>query len=146
MARREGMTCRFRRMATTRRASRRNRVQEGLARLLLPLALTSLAVEMLGADLAGAQEVETPEQTPAAESADEPGAEFSANPEIEELVVRARESEATRDFSVADSVTGFGAEDLEALGAQNIADIESALEQDTLIAETSVNSPAKNSG
>ena len=33
------------------------------------------------------------------------------------------ESEATRDFEAADSVTGFGAEDLAALGAQDIADL-----------------------
>jgi len=35
------------------------------------------------------------------------------------------ESEATRDFGAADSVTGFGAEDLAALGAHDIADLAS---------------------
>ncbi len=42
---------------------------------------------------------------------------------IEEIVVRGAESEATQDFQSGDSVTGFGAEDLAALGAQSIADL-----------------------
>jgi len=42
---------------------------------------------------------------------------------IEEIVVLGAESEGTRDFGAADSVTGFGAEDLAALGAQDIADL-----------------------
>ncbi len=42
---------------------------------------------------------------------------------IEEIIVKGTESEAATDFENADSVTGFGAEDLAALGAQNIADL-----------------------
>ena len=37
--------------------------------------------------------------------------------------MRGAESEAASDFEAADSVTGFGAEDLAALGAQDIADL-----------------------
>lgn len=44
---------------------------------------------------------------------------------IEEIVVLGAESEASADFGAADSVTGFGAEDLAALGAQSIADLAS---------------------
>jgi outer membrane receptor protein involved in Fe transport len=47
----------------------------------------------------------------------------STNRGIEEIVVRAGESESTADFGVGDSVTGFGADDLEALGVQDIADL-----------------------
>jgi len=43
--------------------------------------------------------------------------------DIEEIVVIGQESEAAGDFASGDSVTGFGAEDLAALGAQDIADI-----------------------
>ena len=42
---------------------------------------------------------------------------------IEEIIVKGAESEAASDFEAADSVTGFGAEDLAALGAQDIADL-----------------------
>jgi outer membrane receptor protein involved in Fe transport len=42
---------------------------------------------------------------------------------IEEIIVTGAESESTADFEASDSVTGFGAEDLAALGAQDIADI-----------------------
>ncbi len=42
---------------------------------------------------------------------------------IEEIVVLGAESESASDFETADSVTGFGAEDLAALGAQDIGDL-----------------------
>ena len=45
------------------------------------------------------------------------------NSGIEEIVVRGEESDSSRDFDAGDSVTGFGAEDLAALGAQDIADL-----------------------
>ena len=48
-----------------------------------------------------------------------------AEAEIEEIVVLGAESDAASDFGDADSVTGFGAEDLAALGAQSIADLAS---------------------
>jgi hypothetical protein len=41
----------------------------------------------------------------------------------EEIVILGGESDAAQDFEAADSVTGFGAEDLAALGAQDIADL-----------------------
>ncbi len=66
-------------------------------------------------------------QEPLPDSDDEASPGFDreppSRPGIEEFLVRGGESDAARDFSVADSVTGFGAEDLAALGAQNIADI-----------------------
>jgi outer membrane receptor protein involved in Fe transport len=43
---------------------------------------------------------------------------------IEEIVILGGESEATRDFESADSVTGFSAEDLSALGVQSVADLD----------------------
>jgi outer membrane receptor protein involved in Fe transport len=49
--------------------------------------------------------------------------EDEASSGIEEIVVRAGESDAAADFAAGDSVTGFGAEDLEALGVQDIADL-----------------------
>jgi outer membrane receptor protein involved in Fe transport len=45
------------------------------------------------------------------------------NSDIEEIVILGAESEAAQDFEAADSVTGFGAEDLAAIGAQDIADL-----------------------
>jgi outer membrane receptor protein involved in Fe transport len=68
---------------------------------------------------------------PAAEKpADEPAAPAkpvtkapAAPSGIEEIVVKGAESESASDFEKADSVTGFGAEDLAALGAQDIADL-----------------------
>lgn len=44
---------------------------------------------------------------------------------IEEIVIRAGESESVADYEAADSVTGFDAADLEALGAQTIEDLAS---------------------
>ncbi len=58
------------------------------------------------------------EEEPAAEPRRPP-----ADSEIEEIVVMGAESESASDFEAADSVTGFGAEDLAALGAQDIADL-----------------------
>jgi len=42
---------------------------------------------------------------------------------IEEIVVRGEASASSEDFAAGDSVTGFGAEDLAALGAADIADL-----------------------
>jgi iron complex outermembrane receptor protein len=41
-------------------------------------------------------------------------------PDIEEIVIRAGESQSAEDYQAGDSVTGFDATDLEALGAQTI--------------------------
>ena len=49
--------------------------------------------------------------------------EKSTQSGIEEIIVRAGESDSAADFAVGDAVTGFGAEDLEALGVQDIADL-----------------------
>lgn len=57
------------------------------------------------------------------EPAEEEAPRRSAGRGIEEIVVRGSESEAAQDFAAGDSVTGFGAEDLAALGAQSIADL-----------------------
>jgi outer membrane receptor protein involved in Fe transport len=67
-----------------------------------------------------------PAQEPAADETPREAPEEAAptrDSDIEEVVVRAGESAATEDFEAGDSVVGFGAEDLEALGAQDIADI-----------------------
>ena len=68
--------------------------------------------------------------TPGSGHAQEPAdpaqpAEPTAPPDsgIEEIVVLGAESEAVSDFEAADSVVGFGAEDLAALGAQDVADL-----------------------
>ncbi len=91
---------------------------------------------LVAGPLAGAQEPERIAQAgdpePGAAASDppaepDPAAEAEAKPParagIEEIVVRGAESEATSDFEAADSVTGFGAEDLAALGVQDIADL-----------------------
>jgi iron complex outermembrane receptor protein len=47
----------------------------------------------------------------------------TARPGIEEIIVQAGESDAAADLGTGDSVTGFDASDLEALGAQSIEDL-----------------------
>ena len=47
----------------------------------------------------------------------------AANNDIEEIVVQGGESEAAADLEAGDSVTGFDASDLEALGAQSVEDL-----------------------
>jgi outer membrane receptor protein involved in Fe transport len=77
--------------------------------------------------IAAAEETE-PEAVPA-EPAEAPAPAAKPKPAprsgIEEIVVRGAESEAAKDFEAADSVTGFGAEDLAALGVQDISDLAS---------------------
>jgi len=60
--------------------------------------------------------------SPAVAQNDEP---LPADGDIDEIVVLGAESESSADFSAGDAVTGFGAEDLAALGAQSIADLAS---------------------
>ncbi len=97
-----------------------------------------IALSILASGLTGAEEplIVAQAQDPAAdEAASDPDsstgsapAERSQRPSdsgIEEIVIRGAESEATSDFEAADSVTGFGAEDLAALGAQDVADLAS---------------------
>ena len=82
--------------------------------LALALALTGLL-----ASGASAQEAVEPDAEPAEAAAQEPPPDSG----IEEIVVLGAESEAVGDFEAGDSVVGFGAEDLAALGAQDIADL-----------------------
>jgi len=121
------------------RSSERNDTQSRLALL----GGCSLAVAILAAALAGAEESERGahsaqegEPRPSAtapDSPDEPGSREldsttepdSFDPDIEEILILGTESEGTRDFGDADSVTGFSAEDLSALGVQDIADLSS---------------------
>jgi outer membrane receptor protein involved in Fe transport len=116
-------------------STERNAAQSWLA---LPSGL-GFAVAILAAALAGAAEPERVAQAgdpePPAAASDPPAEPDPAEPDpaaeekpraragIEEIVVLGAESEATKDFAAADSVTGFGAEDLAALGAQDIADL-----------------------
>ena len=62
---------------------------------------------------------------PASQQESRPPAAGSRAPDssIEEIVVLGAESEGAEDFAAGDSVTGFGAEDLAALGAQDVADL-----------------------
>jgi len=107
-----------------------------MQRWLALLIGLGLAVAMLAAPSAGAEEAEPVAQAedpePGAAAPDppaEPDPAATPKPEppakagIEEIVVKGAESEAASDFETADSVTGFGAEDLAALGAQDIADL-----------------------
>jgi outer membrane receptor protein involved in Fe transport len=87
---------------------------------LVPLLGLGLVVTMLVAPLLTASEARAQAAGPA-ES--EPESERRASSGIEEIVVHGAESDASQDFAAGDSVTGFGAEDLAALGAQSIADI-----------------------
>jgi len=108
----------------------RNDTQSWLA---IPSGL-GFAVAILAAALAGAEEPERVAQAgdsePPAAASDPPAEPDTAAKEkpraragIEEIIVLGAESEATKDFAAADSVTGFGAEDLAALGVQDIADL-----------------------
>jgi outer membrane receptor protein involved in Fe transport len=104
-------------------------------RWLALLSGLGFAVALLATALARAEEPERvaqagdPEPPPAASDPAEPDPAVKqksrAKAGIEEIVVLGAESEATEDFETADSVTGFGAEDLAALGAQDIADLAS---------------------
>lgn len=90
----------------------------------------ALGIAVLVAPLASAEEPVRVAQTapPDGGTAGEPPPRPQRPPpesSIEEIVVLGTESEAASDFAAGDSVTGFGAEDLAALGAQNIADIAS---------------------
>jgi outer membrane receptor protein involved in Fe transport len=113
------------------------------------LAGIGCAAQLLGSPVWGIEpepvaQAEDPEQKPQDPAADpdasadpapeKPAAEPAAPAQpvtkapaapsgIEEIVVKGAESESASDFEKADSVTGFGAEDLAALGAQDIADL-----------------------
>jgi len=97
------------------------------------LLALAFALAFLAAPLAAAQEPMQVAQAggpdPGSATADPPAPPKPAakkpppNSGIEEIIVSGSESESTTDFEASDSVTGFGAEDLAALGAQDIADI-----------------------
>ncbi len=80
--------------------------------------------EAVAADPAG-EPVPSAEPTPDDEAATPADETSQAQPGagIEEIIVQGAESDTAEDFEAADSVTGFSAEDLAALGAANIADI-----------------------
>jgi outer membrane receptor protein involved in Fe transport len=97
----------------------------GLRRLRRPLArgLAFGVASVFVGSLAVAQDAEPePVAQPDAAEAAKPAPKPS-RPGIEEIVIRGSESDAAGDFAAADSVTGFSAEDLAALGAQDIGDL-----------------------
>jgi outer membrane receptor protein involved in Fe transport len=96
------------------------------------VAFAVLAAPPTGAEepaqIAQAEETEPEAVAEEPTAAPAPAAQPKAPPKrsgIEEIVVRGAESEAAKDFEAADSVTGFGAEDLAALGVQDISDLAS---------------------
>jgi outer membrane receptor protein involved in Fe transport len=93
----------------------------------LPIRWLSAGLTLLAATLAGAEEGVLVAQAggATAEEAPKRTAAAPADSGIEEIVVLGAESESSGDFSAGDSVTGFGAEDLAALGVQDIADLAS---------------------
>ncbi len=102
------------------------------ALLAAPLARAEASVQVAQAEDPGARPAssdppaELPDPAPAGEPASPAKPVLKAPPApsgIEEIIVKGTESEAASDFEAADSVTGFGAEDLAALGAQDIADL-----------------------
>lgn len=86
-----------------------------LSGLVLALAVLALPLLAAGDPVRLAQAEEAPSEPPSP----------PPDSDIEEIVVIGSESESSADFASGDSVTGFGAEDLAALGAQDIADIAS---------------------
>ncbi len=103
---------------------------------LAPLIGLGFAVAILAAALAEAEEpepvvpagdsepLETPSDPP---TEPELGSEWepSLETDIEEILIFGSESDATGDFSDADSVTAFSSDDLTALGVKDIADLSS---------------------
>jgi outer membrane receptor protein involved in Fe transport len=104
--------------------------RNGAQRCLALLVGVGFALAILSAAPAGAEEparvAQAGEADPRAAEPEPPAEpESSTDSGIEEIVVRGAESEAASDFQASDSVTGFSAEDLAALGAQDIADLAS---------------------
>jgi outer membrane receptor protein involved in Fe transport len=109
---------------------------DGTQRSLAALLGLGIAVAILVAAPAVAQEPE-----PAIPAAEPESPETSTDPpaepeldsewdpslgtDIEEILIFGSESDATGDFSNADSVTGFSSDDLTALGVKDIADLSS---------------------
>jgi len=90
------------------------------ALVVLALASTVFLAPSAFAQAADAAPAEESSASPPADEADDDEPRGSG---IEEIVVRGAASDASQDFASADSVTGFGAEDLAALGAADIADL-----------------------
>jgi iron complex outermembrane receptor protein len=73
-----------------------------------------------------AQAVAQDEDDSAGEAAEAPGPEMEApRIDVETIVIYGESSAAAQDYGTADSVTAFDAADLEALGAQSVADLDS---------------------
>jgi len=88
----------------------------------LCIGLSVFLATLAGAEEgAPAAEAEGPESIEAQTQPDAP----SVDTDIETIVILDAKSEPLSDFSVGDSVTGFGADDLAALGARDIADLAS---------------------
>lgn len=93
----------------------------------VPLAVLALVISPLAASDAWAQSADQVAQAaapekPAAGASQQPSSGRTP-PGIEEIVVQAGESESAKDIQAGDSVTGFNASDLQALGAQSIEDL-----------------------
>jgi outer membrane receptor protein involved in Fe transport len=126
----DGMTNRFTTKEPTRLPTGRNDLRTTSRWCMAGVGLTLM---LFVAPFAGAEESKQLAQTGNLDSestvSDPPAAPKPAakkpppNTGIEEIIVTSSESESTADFEAADSVTGFGAEDLAAIGAQDIADL-----------------------
>jgi outer membrane receptor protein involved in Fe transport len=89
------------------------------SRVLVALALSAALIS----GSASAQESPAPAPESPAAPVPDPAEKSGQTSGIEEIVVRGTASDASRDFAAGDSVTGFGAEDLQALGASDISDL-----------------------
>ena len=115
-----------------------NRLSWLCATLAVLIAAAASAQDRTRTDQVEAQEVESADEAQDAESADETEEDAIAgealegpSPDrlapdlgIEEIVITGEASAAAQDFGSADSVTAFDAADLEALGAQSVADLD----------------------
>jgi outer membrane receptor protein involved in Fe transport len=87
----------------------------------LALIRTLLIASALGAGVAAAED--PPAAASGETSRDAAAAKTPPQRNIEEIVIQAGESDAAADFEAGDSVAAFDASDLEALGAQSVADL-----------------------
>src|SRR5262249_7432066 len=69
------------------------------------------------------QENDTETEEPEQQQEQQQGAVPAPPPSIEEILVLGAETQSATDFSDADSVIGFSADDLAAIGAESIEDI-----------------------
>ncbi len=98
-------------------------VARGVVGLIVVASVTAVGAAEANED-GGLAPFQVAQADPPAEDEPRPPAP-PADDDIEEIVVLGAESESAEDYGVGDSVTGFGAEDLAALGAASIADLAS---------------------